>query len=117
MFSASGPPATWRGDEWRASRGSASQIAWSVTGVEKVVSPNVVGIQPRDASRQLRDAGLEPLERERTVTDPAQDGVVIEQRPGAGTELEKGKAIVIIVGRLEEQDTLTPNPPPTTTTP
>jgi serine/threonine-protein kinase len=87
------------------------------TGVAKVVSPNVVGLQPRDAARQLSDAGLEPLERERTVTDPTQDGVVIEQRPGAGTELEKGKAVVIIVGRLEEQDTLTPNPPPSTTTP
>jgi eukaryotic-like serine/threonine-protein kinase len=87
------------------------------TGVAKVVSPNVVGLQPRDASRQLRDSGLEPLERERTVTDPAQDGVVIEQRPAAGTELEKGRAVVIIVGRLEEQDTLTPNPPPETPTP
>jgi beta-lactam-binding protein with PASTA domain len=49
------------------------------------------------------------------VTDPAQDGVVIEQRPGAGTELEKGRPVVIVVGRLERQDTLEPNQPPTQT--
>ena len=39
MFSASGPPATWRGDECFVSLGSASHTAMSVTGVEKVASP------------------------------------------------------------------------------
>src|SRR5882672_9921749 len=39
MFSAKGPPATWRGEECFASLGSASHRAMSVTGVVKFVSP------------------------------------------------------------------------------
>ncbi|HEY1275094.1 MAG TPA: Stk1 family PASTA domain-containing Ser/Thr kinase [Thermoleophilaceae bacterium] len=98
----------------RVDKGETVTITVS-TGIPKVVAPDVVGLKARDASRQLSDSGLEPLPRERTVTDPAQDGVVIEQRPGAGTELEKGRPVVIVVGRLERQDTLEPNQPPTQT--
>jgi beta-lactam-binding protein with PASTA domain len=47
-----------------------------------------------------------PVAREQDVTDPAQDGVVVEQRPGAGTETEKGKQVVLIVGVLISGDEL-----------
>jgi beta-lactam-binding protein with PASTA domain len=40
------------------------------------------------------------------VTDPAQDGVVIDQRPGVGTQLDKGKQVVIIIGVLISGDQL-----------
>jgi beta-lactam-binding protein with PASTA domain len=50
--------------------------------------------------------------QERTVTDPAQDGVVVEQRPGSGTQVDKGRQVVIVIGVLEVTE-----PPPDTTTP
>ena len=44
------------------------------------------------------------------MTDPDQDGVVIEQRPGPGTQLDKGRQVVIVIGAFELAE-----PPPTTT--
>jgi serine/threonine-protein kinase len=94
----------------RVERGTTVTITVS-TGTQKVDVPNVVGLESRDAISQIGAAGLSPVERERTVTDPAQDGVVIDQRPGAGIELDEGGQVVIIVGVLEEQDVLEPEEP------
>jgi serine/threonine-protein kinase len=73
--------------------------------------PDVVGLSEDEATSRLDAAGLVVSRRERTVTDPAQDGVVIEQRPSAGTQTEEGRQVVIVVGVLEPQDTLTPTEP------
>ena len=59
-------------------------------GIPTVSVPDVHGRSRRDAVAQLRAAGLVPAVREQDVTDPAQDGVVIDERPGAGTQLAKG---------------------------
>jgi eukaryotic-like serine/threonine-protein kinase len=91
-------------------RGSTVTITVS-TGIEKVSVPNVVGLNRRDAAAQLRSAGLVPAQREVDVTDPGQDGVVTDQRPAAGIELEKGKQVVIMVGVLIQDDVLTPGEP------
>jgi eukaryotic-like serine/threonine-protein kinase len=91
-------------------RGETVTITVS-TGIELIDVPNVIGLGPGDAAGQLRAEGLAAVEREVDVTDPAQDGVVIDQRPGAGTEVEEGRQVVIIVGVLVEEDTLTPGPP------
>ena len=48
------------------------------------------------------------------MTDPAQDGVVTDQRPAAGIEIEKGKSVVIIIGVLVQDDVLTPDEPGST---
>ena len=77
------------------------------TGRQQVDVPDVVGLDPGAAARQVRDAGLEPVRRDRTVSDPSEDGVVIEQRPGPGVELEEGRGVVIIVGVLVEEQTET----------
>ena len=45
------------------------------------------------------------------MTDPSQDGVAIDQRPTAGIEIEKGKQVVVIVGVLIQDDTVTPGEP------
>jgi beta-lactam-binding protein with PASTA domain len=45
------------------------------------------------------------------VTDPTQDGRVIEQRPGVGTEVDEGGQVVIVIGVLQQDDTLEPAPP------
>jgi eukaryotic-like serine/threonine-protein kinase len=91
-------------------RGSTVTITVS-TGIERVSVPNVVGLSRRDALQQLRDAGLAGAPREVDVTDPTQDGAVIDQRPAAGIELEKGRSVVIMVGVLIEDDVLTPGDP------
>ncbi|HEX6583630.1 MAG TPA: Stk1 family PASTA domain-containing Ser/Thr kinase [Thermoleophilaceae bacterium] len=91
-------------------RGETVTITVS-TGQPQVDVPDVIGLSERSASSRLRSAGLEPVTQERTVSDPAQDGVVIEQRPGSGTQLDKGRQVVIVIGVLEE----VAEPPPTTT--
>jgi eukaryotic-like serine/threonine-protein kinase len=88
-------------------RGSTVTITVS-TGIEKVSVPNVVGLSRRDAVSQLREVGLVAAPREVDVTDPSQDGVVTDQRPAAGIEIEKGKQVVIMVGVLIQDDTVTP---------
>ncbi len=80
------------------------------TGKEKVVVPDVVGMKEGRATSTLANAGLSPSREEREVTDPAQDGVVIDERPGAGTEVDKGREVVIVVGVLKQEDTLQPTP-------
>ncbi|HEV3379098.1 MAG TPA: Stk1 family PASTA domain-containing Ser/Thr kinase [Thermoleophilaceae bacterium] len=101
-------------------RGSTVTITVS-TGIEQVVVPDVVGLGAGDAERQLRAEGLSPVRRETEVTDPAQDGQVIDQRPGAGVEVEPGRQVVLIVGALVQEEELAPplepDPPPAETPP
>ena len=66
------------------------------------------------ASNRRGSAGLTPVGQERQVTDPAQDGVVIEQRPGAGTEVDEGSQVVIVIGVLVQEDPLEEPAPPDT---
>jgi beta-lactam-binding protein with PASTA domain len=63
------------------------------------------------ATARLSAAGLSPVRQEREVTDPAEDGVVVEQRPGSGSQVDKGDQVVIVVGVLKKSDTLEPAPP------
>jgi eukaryotic-like serine/threonine-protein kinase len=81
------------------------------TGIEQVVVPDVVGIGAGDAAGQLRAEGLVPVRREMEVADPSQDGQVIDQRPGAGVEVDPGREVVIVVGALVEQEELAPLDP------
>jgi serine/threonine-protein kinase len=92
-------------------RGSTVTITVS-TGIEEVVVPNVIGLSGRDAEGQLRADGLVPARRESEVTDPAQDGKVIDQRPAAGVQVERGREVVIVVGALIEEEELAPVEPP-----
>jgi eukaryotic-like serine/threonine-protein kinase len=92
-------------------RGSTVTITVS-TGVEEVVVPNVVGLGGGDAEAQLRADGLVPVRRESEVTDAAQDGKVIDQRPAAGVQVERGRQVVIIVGSFVEEEELAPVEPP-----
>jgi eukaryotic-like serine/threonine-protein kinase len=82
-------------------RGETVTITVS-TGTPRVDVPDVIGLRERSASSRLSSAGLKPVTQERTVTDPSQDGVVVEQRPATGTQLDKGAEVVIVIGVLEE---------------
>ena len=85
------------------------------TGVQTVDVPNVIGLGAGDAGAQLRADGLVPVERETEVTDKADDGKVIDQRPAAGTEVQEGRPVVIIIGVFVEADVITPGEEPPTT--
>jgi serine/threonine-protein kinase len=90
-------------------RGSTVTITVS-TGRPQVDVPDVIGLSERSARSRLSSARLEPVVQQRTVTDPTQDGVVVEQRPAPGTQVEEGRQVVIVVGVLEEPPA---EPPPT----
>ncbi|HEX6654209.1 MAG TPA: Stk1 family PASTA domain-containing Ser/Thr kinase [Thermoleophilaceae bacterium] len=82
------------------------------TGKPKVTVPDVVGMKEGRASSTLSRAGLKPVREEREVTDPTQDGVVIEQRPGSGSDADKGSDVIIVIGILKQDDSLSPSPTP-----
>jgi eukaryotic-like serine/threonine-protein kinase len=82
-------------------RGETVTITVS-TGQPQADVPDVIGLSGSSARSRLKSAGLKPVTQERTVTDPSQDSVVVEQRPGSGTQLDKGAEVVIVIGVLEE---------------
>jgi eukaryotic-like serine/threonine-protein kinase len=92
-------------------RGSTVTLTVS-SGIEEVVVPNVIGLGAGDAEGQLRADGLVPVRRESEVTDPAEDGKVIDQRPAAGVQVERGRQVVIVIGALVEEEELAPVEPP-----
>jgi eukaryotic-like serine/threonine-protein kinase len=94
----------------RVTRGDRVTITVS-TGRPQVDVPDVVGMSEERAILTLNGAELSPVSQKRAVTDPSQDGVVVEQRPGAGTEVDQGHQVVIVIGELQQDDTLQPAPP------
>jgi serine/threonine-protein kinase len=76
---------------------------------EQVSVPFVTDLSEAGALSALRAEGLKGSVRRRDVTDAAQDGVVLEQRPAAGSDVDSGSTVVLVVGRFTE--------PPATTTP
>jgi eukaryotic-like serine/threonine-protein kinase len=90
-------------------------------GKEKVAVPNVVGQAEADAKAALEKAGFTVRATSRPVTDPNQDGQVLEQKPPADSQRVKGSTVEIVVGHLSATPTPptnpTPTPPPPSTTP
>ena len=82
-----------------ARRGTTVRL--TVSGGPRVrVVPNVVGQTETIARRTLRNAGFVTKVMIRAVTDPAQDGVVVDQDPAAGTRVQGSTEVIIFVGRL-----------------
>jgi eukaryotic-like serine/threonine-protein kinase len=69
-------------------------------GPPAVSVPDVVGSDRNSARQALRNAGFEVQIEEQETLDPAQDNVVIAQRPEGGTEAEAGTTVTIVVGTL-----------------
>jgi len=74
--------------------------------------PDLTGQSQTEASDTLTAAGLVPSVTPRDVSDPNQDGIVLDQRPAAGTRLRTGGAVRLFVGRLRGTTT-TPTTPTT----
>jgi serine/threonine-protein kinase len=81
--------------------------------IPTVVVPDLVGQSGTEATATLTAAGLEPRTSFRDVTDPNEDGIVLDQTPASGTQVKDGAPVRIFVGRL----TQTPTTPTTPTTP
>jgi eukaryotic-like serine/threonine-protein kinase len=77
--------------------------------VEQASVPFVTDLPQQEALGALRAEGLKGSVRQRDVQDESKDGLVIEQRPAAGSDVDSGSSVVLIVGRFVE-----PTPPPTT---
>jgi beta-lactam-binding protein with PASTA domain len=71
-------------------------------------------LSQEDAARALEDAGFRVATVDRDVTDPTQDGTVVDQRPPPGSERPPGSEVTIAIGRLAEETT---PPDDTQTTP
>jgi beta-lactam-binding protein with PASTA domain/predicted Ser/Thr protein kinase len=65
-------------------------------GAELVAVPDVVGETQREAERLLEDAGLVPVV-ERRRTDEEDPGIVLEQTPRAGNEVDPESEVTIVV--------------------
>jgi serine/threonine-protein kinase len=84
--------------------------------------PDVVGLTRGDARGELQGAGFAVEVKTRESDDPGDDDIVLDQRPGHGTKLKKGRTVVIYVGQFappptDTGTTTTPTPPSGTTTP
>lgn len=82
----------------RAQRGSTVGI--TVSGGPQVRTvPDVVGETEGDARRILREDGFTVRVLGRAVTDPAREGIVVEQDPRAGARVQGTREVTIYVGR------------------
>src|SRR6266540_484339 len=73
-----------------------TKIQDQLAASQPVPVPNVVGIRELNAKAKIEDAGLEP-KVERAASAEVDKGIVIDQRPDAGTRIQKGDQVTIIV--------------------
>ena len=76
----------------------------------KVGVPNVAGRSESAARRILERKGFDVAVRETAVTSPEEDGVVQDQSPGGGGEVDRGSTVTIRVGSFDPD--LAPDSPP-----
>jgi beta-lactam-binding protein with PASTA domain/predicted Ser/Thr protein kinase len=84
-----------------APEGSTVTITVS-TGPGEATVPTVTGLPTDEAEAQLRDAGFESRV-ERQFSDRVERGRVIGTQPEAGSVVERGTAVVLVVSRGVEQ--------------
>ncbi len=70
------------------------------TGAEEVVVPSVIGDTQQAGRATLRAEGLKVDVSKENVTDPDDDGVIIEQTPSGGTRVPPGTTVSIVIGHL-----------------
>jgi serine/threonine-protein kinase len=62
--------------------------------------PDVIGLDEPTARTRLRQAGFTVRTVTRNTPDPAEDGIVVDQRPVAGTPARAGTQVTITLGVL-----------------
>ena len=86
-----------------------STIAIVVARAPPVEVPSVVGSSADDARAALEAESLVVRQSPVDVTDPAQDGIVVDQRPTPGTSVADGAPVRIFVGRFVQPTTPQPD--------
>ncbi|MBB4661030.1 Stk1 family PASTA domain-containing Ser/Thr kinase [Conexibacter arvalis] len=76
-----------------------STVTIVVATAPPVEVPVLTGLSQPDAEAALSARGLVPRISGRDVSDQAQDGIVVDQRPAAGTTTRAGGPVRIFVGR------------------
>ena len=101
-----------------ASPGSTITLSVS-TGPQESTVPSVMGFDQTGATQLLQQDGFTVPVVQQDVTDPTQDGIVLNQSPASGTKLKQGAAVTITVGHLVTAPpaNTTPTTPTTATTP
>ena len=66
--------------------------------------PGVTGLPQERAEAEVREAGLEPDTTRRESTRP--QGIVIEQSPEAGSEVDEGSSVRLVVSTGPPRDTV-----------
>jgi serine/threonine-protein kinase len=63
------------------------------------VVPNVVGETLNQAESQISTAGFTPVPQEQTVSNPAQNGIVLSMNPQGSTTQTQGSNVTLVVGQ------------------
>jgi beta-lactam-binding protein with PASTA domain len=83
--------------------------AVDLTVAQATPIPDVVDLTEEEAQAELEEAGFEVTVRDEAITDPADEGIVLDQTPAAGEERRQGSRVTIVVGRAAAA-TATPSP-------
>ncbi len=75
----------------------AVAIYYFLTTGQKVTVPDVVGKQQVEAVQMLNDDGLKLGSVSSTVTDAVPKGQIVSQDPAAGTEVDSGAEVALVV--------------------
>jgi serine/threonine-protein kinase len=78
--------------------------------------PSVTGDTAAAATSTLTGAGFTVTRQTKTVTNQAQDGIVVTQTPRGGAQAKKHSAVVIVIGKFTPTNSTT-TPTTSTTTP
>jgi eukaryotic-like serine/threonine-protein kinase len=73
-----------------------SQIQDQLAANEPVAVPSVEGLKEQPAVTLIRNAGFEPVV-ERAANPSVEKGVVMDQNPNAGTRIQKGDRVTLLV--------------------
>ncbi len=89
----------------------ATLTYWISSGPRRATVPDVVGISQSDAGAAIEGAGLVVGTVDQQTSETAPAGTVIGQDPAAGTEVDRGAAVDLIIS----SGSPTPTPTPTET--
>jgi beta-lactam-binding protein with PASTA domain/predicted Ser/Thr protein kinase len=78
--------------------------------------PSVTGDTAAAATSALTGAGFTVNRQTKTVTNQAQDGIVLSQTPRAGAKAKKNSAVTIVIGKFTPTNTTTSTTSTTSTT-
>ena len=79
--------------------GSTVEIVVSA-GIPQVEVPDVLELSQERAAAEINGAGLNAEVRDKRTENEDEDGIVLVQRPPPGSQRERGRTVVILVGRF-----------------